>query len=137
MAEEDKNVRTKLPTDIEEDQPFLSILSFQLSLRQLLTIVAGVILWVILMQITSAIIGLNPIFTGLIWSWVFFGSVYISLRKKDGLPYEEYLAQRIIFLISDKRYVLRDDKKTPSIEEADWDTLEEESYLYWDPEDKK
>lgn len=136
MAEEERSVRTKLPTDIEEDQPFLSVLSLQLSLRQLLTIIAAVLFWVALMQLTSAIIGLNPIFSGILWSWVFFGGVFIALRKKDGLPYEEYLAQRIIFLISDKRYVLRDEEKSASIEEADWDTLEEESYLYWDPEGK-
>lgn len=137
MAEEEpKSVRTKLPTDIDEDQPFLSVLSFKLSLRQLLTMIGGVIIWMLLIQLMSTIFGLSPIFGALMWSWIVIGGVYISLRKKDGLPYEEYLAQRIIFLISDRRYVLKDEKRAPSVEEADWATLEEESYLYWDPEEE-
>lgn len=135
-VENETAVRTKLPTELDEEQPFLSISELKLSLRQMLTVVAGAMLWFMMLSITASIFSIDEIFSGIVWSWVLFGGIFFALAKKDGLPYEEYLAQRIVFLISDRHFVLRDEEPTDvSVEEADWDAIED-PYRMWGGDDR-
>jgi hypothetical protein len=132
MAEDDAPVRTKLPTELDEEQPFLSIAEVKLSLRQMLTMVSGAALWFTALSITANIFSISQIFAGLVWSWILLGAFFFALAKKDGLPYEEYLAQRIVFLISDRQFVLKDEEPNNiAVDEADWDAIED-PYNYLD-----
>jgi hypothetical protein len=135
--ENESPVRTKLPTELDEEQPFLSIAEVKLSLRQMLTMVTGAMAWFFALSITSSIFSISEPFSGLLWSWILVCGFFFALAKKDGLPYEEYLAQRIVFLISDRQFVLRDEEPTDiSVEEADWDAIED-PYRMWGADDDK
>lgn len=125
-TEQDLSPRTKLPQEMDEEQPFLSISEIKLSLRQMLTLVAGATVWFTLLSLTGSLFGLSTVFAGLVWSWVLILTVFFAVAKKDGMPYEEYIAQRIVFLISDRHFVLRDEKNvSQEIDETDWDRIED------------
>lgn len=117
--------RTKLPQELDEEQPFLSISELKLSLRQMLTLVTGATIWFTLLSLTSSLFGLSSVFSGIVWSWVLILTIFFAIAKKDGLPYEEYVAQRIIFLISDRQFILRDEKTiNQEVDETDWNRIE-------------
>jgi hypothetical protein len=84
----------------DEEDPFLSLSVLRLSLRQLLVIVLSGVVWVFCLKTTVTIAPISNILSGLIWSWIVLFGVVLAFRQKDGRPYEEYLAQRVIFIIS-------------------------------------
>jgi hypothetical protein len=48
----------------------------------------------------------------------------MTFIKKDGRPYEEYLTQKILFLISERHFILRDPRaEYGQIEDADWEEI--------------
>ena len=99
----------------------------KLSLRQLLTILLALFLWLLLMQMTTWIFPVTTLFAAIIWSWVILGGFFLALVRKDGRPYEEYLSHRIVFLISAKTFIQRDPKaKYGSVEDADWEELDDD-----------
>lgn len=124
--EQEVSPRTKLPQEMDEEQPFLSISEVKLSLRQMLTLVTGGTIWFAALSITGSLFGLSSVFAGIIWSWIIGLTIFFAIAKKDGMPYEEYLAQRIVFLISDRKFILRDDERVKTeIDETDWDRIED------------
>lgn len=125
-TEQEFSPRTKLPQEMDEEQPFLSVSEIKLSLRQMLTLVTGATIWFAALSLTGSIFGLSSVFSGIIWSWILILTVFFAIAKKEGIPYEEYLAQRIVFLISDRKFILRDeDRVKTETDEADWDRIED------------
>lgn len=116
-----------MPAELDTEDPFLSWAEIKLSLRQGLTILLSGGAWLALLRITVWILPVSEIFAGLIWSWVFMGGLFLALWPKDGRPYEEYLSDRIVFLISPKTFIQRDPKvnKRGSVEDADWDEVDD------------
>jgi hypothetical protein len=118
--------RTRLPTALDEEDPFLSLAEIKLSLRQMLTIMLGGFSWWIAEMLTSTILPISGLFSGLLWSWLVVAGIYMAIRKKDGRPYEEYLSKKIVFLISDRHFILKDPKASHGlIEDADWEEIED------------
>lgn len=137
-TQEETSIRTKLPTELDEEQPFLSIAEVKLSLRQMLTLVIGFASWMTAAAVTGSILSISPVFAGLIWSWIVIVAIFFTFAKKDGLTYEEYLAQRLVFLISDRKFVLKDDKDDAppiNVDEADWQAIED-PYNPWQGDNK-
>lgn len=121
-----EEIRTRLPTSLDDEDPFLSISEIKLSLRQMLTIVLGFLIWWLLQSATVAILPISPFFGYLLWSWILLGALFMAIIKKDGRPYEEYLSKKIVFLLSDRYFILKDPKsKSGSIDDANWDDLED------------
>jgi hypothetical protein len=118
--------KTRIPTSLDEEDPFLSLSALKLSLRQLLTILLSCLLWVICLKITTFIIPLSGVFGGLIWSWILILGVFLTFWKKDGRPYEEFLSHKIVFMISSKTFIQKDpNAKYGSVEDADWEDLDD------------
>jgi hypothetical protein len=120
--------RTKLPTNLDDEDPFLSIAEIKLSLRQMLTILLGVLLWYFAIKVTQTLLPISSIFAGILWFWLIVAALFLALYKKDGRPYEEYLTHRLMFLISDRHFILKDKRRKEdeaSIDTIDWDDLDD------------
>jgi hypothetical protein len=128
---EEFSSRTKLPTEVDGEDPMLMVGEFRLSLRQMLTIAIAFGAWFAILNMTTTIIPISTIFAGLLWSWVLLFGIFLALKKKDGRPYEEYLSEKIQFLISDREYILKDSRAGKS--DVDWDQplSEEESQAFY------
>jgi hypothetical protein len=133
---EEFSSRTKLPTEVDGEDPMLMIGEFRLSLRQMLTIAFAFAAWFAILNITITIFPISTVFSGLLWSWILLIGVFLALKKKDGRPYEEYLSEKLQFLISDREYILKDSRAGDS--EVDWDQplSEEESQAFYYRSDK-
>jgi hypothetical protein len=119
--------KTRIPTSLDEEDPFLKIAEISLSLRQLLTIILTAAVWMVLIQLTILIVPVTEIFAGIIWSWLLLGGLFLALVKKDGRPYEEYLSHRVVYHISNKTFIQKDpNAKYGSVEDADWEELDED-----------
>lgn len=119
--------KTRIPANLDEEDPFLSLAEIKLSLRQLLTVLFSGMFWLLLTQGTTWILPVNVVFAGLIWSWVIFGGLFLTIWKKDGRPYEEYLSNKIVYRISDKYFIQKDPKaKYGSVEDADWEEVDDD-----------
>jgi hypothetical protein len=119
--------KTRIPTDVDTEDPFLPLGVIQLSLRQLLTIMLAATIWMLCLQVTLFILPVSSVFAGVIWSWIIFAGFFLALVKKDGRPYEEYLSHRVVFLLSNKTFIQKDpNAKYGSVEDANWDELDDE-----------
>ena len=130
--DDDLSQRTRLPTEVDDEDPMLMIGEMKFSFRQMLTIAFAVAAWFLVMQLTLMILPISGIFAGILWSWILLVGLFLALKKKDGRPYEEYLSDKIQFLIGEKEYVLKD----PRADDVDvgWDqplTESEANQLYW------
>ena len=122
--------KTRIPANLNEEDPFLSLAELKLSLRQLLTIILSGMVWMLVTQGTTWILPVNSIFAGLIWSWILIGGLFLAIWKKDGRPYEEHLSNKIVFFISDRHFIQKDPKaKDGSIEDADWEEVDDDDDL--------
>lgn len=135
MEEPREAPRTKLPTDLDAEQPFLSLAEVKLSLRQMLTIVGAFALWLTFFKVTTWILPVSGILAGLLWSWIIIAGFFFALVPKDGVPYEEYLGRKVAFLMSERHYILKDPEHDGrTIEDADWEELEMAPYSAWSNE---
>lgn len=122
--------KTRIPAELDTEDPFLSVAELKLSLRQGLTILMTLFLWFMIMQLTVFLLPVSTIFAGVIWSWIVISGLFLALVKKDGRPYEEHLSNRIVYLLSSKTFVQRDPKvSNSSVEEAIWREIDEEEDL--------
>lgn len=132
MSEEPQlETRTKLPTDLDQEDPFIIIAEFRMSLRQTLTLVIGGFVWFALLRITTYIVPISGLFAGLLWSWILLASIFLTFVKKDGEPYEEYLSQKMEFWLSERRFINIDSEHHQDIEDADWEAVDDDD-LYVD-----
>lgn len=120
MAEQQEEERTRLPTEVNGEDPMLMIGEMKFSLRQMLTVAFAGAIWFLAMQAFTWIFPINKLFAGLLFSWILLGGLFLALAKKDGHPYEEYLSDKIQFLVGGREYVLKDSKADDS--DVDWDT---------------
>lgn len=125
MSEEpQQSSRTGLPTEVDSEDPMLMLGELKFSLRQMLTLAFAAAIWFGFFQITAWILPISDTFAGLLWSWIIIGGVFLALKKKDGRPYEEYLSDKINFLISEREYIMKD-KKAGETSVA-WDDLDDD-----------
>jgi hypothetical protein len=82
-------------------------------------------LWFVLFRITTYIIPINGLFSGLLWSWVIIIGLFMTFVKKDGEPYEEYLTGKIQFLLAERKFGIVDDQEQEEIEDADWSDIDD------------
>ncbi len=124
MADEQFSQYTRLPTEHEKEDPFLPLGAIALSLRQTLTILIGAGLWFFAWKFTTAIIPISGLFSGLLWSWLLIGGLVLALVPRDGVTFEEYLTRRLVFMLSERRWIFiekRDRRNLPDVDEADWE----------------
>lgn len=132
MSEDNFSSRTKLPTEVDGEDPMLMLGEFKFSLRQMLTVAFAIGAWFLIFKVTTSIISINDIFSALLWSWIVLFGLFLALKKKDGRPYEEYLSEKIQFLISEREFILKDSRAGKT--DVDWDeplTEEEARHVYY------
>lgn len=118
--------RTKLPTELDQEDPLIIIAEFRMSLRQTLTLAMGLVVFFICWNVTGMLIPFAGIFGALIWSWIPLGTLVLTFFKKDGEPYEEYLSQKLEFFLSDRNFINIDTRNHDDIAEADWEEVEDD-----------
>jgi hypothetical protein len=126
--------KTRIPTDIDSEDPFFAWSEIKLSLRQILTVLLTFTVWFMLTRITLFVLPFSFTFAALLWSWIIIGGLFLALVKKNGLPYEEHLAHRVVYLLSNKLYIQKDpNAKYGSVEDANWEELDEDDEVYEPP----
>lgn len=127
MEPEQQPTRTKLPIASHREDLIMDWEFVKLSPRQAILLMFSLAMWAMLASLTTAILPVGFVFGALLWSWLLLGSFFLAFKQKDGRPYEEYLTDKILFLIRDRRYVLKDERaKYGTVEDADWEDLDDE-----------
>lgn len=127
MEENGENTRTKLPINSHREDLIMDWEFVKLSPRQALLLMFSLAIWALMASLTTSVLPVGFIFGGILWSWIIIGSFYLAFRRKDGRPYEEYLTDKILFMIRDRRYVLKDERaKYGNVEDADWEDVDDE-----------
>ena len=99
--------RIPIPTTLnEEDVPF-AFGPIALSIRSLITVLVGMILWFVLgWQIIGNIIGIFWI--GLLVTIAIpIVTIYVAFATREGMPLDYYLANRMIYMMEGQYYTLR------------------------------
>lgn len=120
--------KTRLPANLDEEDPFLSIAEIKLSLRQMLTIMFSLMIWYAVGQATIMVLPISFFLASILWSWIIFAGLFFALFKKDGRPYEEYLSQKMVFLVSERYFILKDSRAhhdSRGIDDVDWDEVDD------------
>jgi hypothetical protein len=118
----EQSTKTRLPADIDEEDPFLVLAELKLSLRQMLMIMFSLVGWFLLMTLTADVLPIPKLLAGVMWSWVLIGGIVFALLKKNGRPLEFHFTDWVVFQISDHHWAAIEDRKLHgSIEEADWE----------------
>lgn len=101
---------TRLPSGLNEEDPFLVVSDFSLSLRKMLTLVFGGLAW----WLGASVAGL--VLAGL-WAWlltlpIMIGSIVLGFVSRGGRPLEHWLVDKILFRLSPNQYTLYDPSAT-------------------------
>lgn len=115
---------TRLPSGLNEEDPFLVVSDFSLSLRKVLTLVFGAVAW----WLMATLLGF---FMGGIWAWlitcpIMIGAAILGFVSRGGRPLEHWLVEKILFQMSPRHYTLYDpdaDERHGAIDASfdDWD----------------
>lgn len=131
MSEEPRSQLTRLPTEVENDSPFLVFGNFNMGLRQVLTIVFGLFIWFICVKVSGMVLPISGLILYIAWSWIILVSAFITFVKKDGEPYEEYITGKIQFLLSERSYGIVEDEDVTdeeqdmaAVEDQDWGDID-------------
>jgi len=108
----------RIPTSLNEEDAFLQVGPISLSLRQMITLLASLALWYVVGKFIGGIIGSMTVAMLLGLPIPALG-VLMSFKKVAGRPYEEHLADRLAFRISEREYLLTEQRSGASIEEDD------------------
>ena len=129
--EEPPREKTRLVATTDEERGTIIDWEFvKLSIRQVLLLILTGGIWYGMAAATTALLSVSTIFSGLLWSWILIGGLYLALWKKDGRPVEYYLTDWLIFQISDRHFRPIDQSGGQSIDDADWEDIDDEPYRW-------
>lgn len=126
--QQDVRTKTRLIADSDEEKGIIIQWEFlRVSIRQLLLMLFALAIWAGLMALTGAVLSVSNVFSGLLWSWIPIGGIYLAMKTKEGQPLEHYLTDKIIFLISDRHFRPMDPGGSNglTIDDADWEDTDE------------
>lgn len=124
FMEEDQ--RTRLPIFIEQENPFLSVWELKVSLRQSLMVMFTFMAWFLLKTLLCAFLPIAPLFGFLLFIWLPLGGLFLAFKKKNGRPYEEHIANWLIFKTSDNDWINIDpDAEYGNISDVDWREIDD------------
>lgn len=97
---------TRLPSGLNEEDPFLIISDFSLSLRKMLTLTFGALIWWLAASALGLVLG--GLLSWLLTAWLMVLAGVLTFVSRGGRPLEEWLVDKILFQIQPTRYTLRD-----------------------------
>lgn len=101
--------RVRIPTDLNEEDHIFSWGPVKLSLRQLLILAFGVLLWYgAADMMLRPIFGLNLAFGMLACSWIMVISLILTFASVRGRPVDVWFAEKIAFHFGARTFVLKD-----------------------------
>lgn len=112
---------TRIPSALNEEDPFFLSSVFRLSLRQVITLLAGFGLWWLLGTQVGSIVG-SQLLGLLIFGWMPILALALTFIKRRGRPLEQWVADRVAFAITTRHYALverRDGRE--QAEDAYWE----------------
>lgn len=122
------NEPTRLPIAFDDEDPFLALWEYSLSLRQILTLLMFGVIWYLLMKATVFALPISEVFGALVWAWIPLIGGILAFKKVDGRPLEEMLAKWMLYMVGPRRWIPLDPKaKYGSVEDANWAEIEQGS----------
>ena len=97
---------TCIPASLNEEDVF----AMHMSIRQLVVVLMGFLVWFVISSFTSSLLGVNDLLTMLFFSWIFMSGIALALVKIDGRKLDEYLDKKLKFELSPKTYILQGDE---------------------------
>lgn len=133
---------TRLPTEMDDEDPFVQVGETTFSLRQLLTLMIAFGLWIACAKLFGMVLPISPAFIFVFFLWIPISGLLLAFVSKDGVSLEEYLNRRLVFMFSQRHFILIDaeDKRdpfdaAPEAAEMDWDDEWDWDNLRIEPED--
>lgn len=96
---------TRIPSGLNEEDPFFVTSFVRLSLRQLLTIGGGLVIAYVIGKMTGGLLGVSWL-GWLVGVPIFAVSFLFAFRKKEGRHLEQWIADRIVFMLDAREYHL-------------------------------
>ena len=100
---------TRIPASLNEESVFISISELKLSMRQLMLILFGGVLWFGIATFISNLFHINQFFALLAFSWILLGSFAFAFIRVDGKKLDEYLGEKLAYEFGPKTYVLKEE----------------------------
>lgn len=123
---DDFSLAVRIPIEPEGEESLFQQEAFHFSFRQMVGVLMSLVPWALAAQVTQLFFSVIGIGLSTFWAYAFWfiiplSTAYVMLRTKNGRPYEYYLADRVLFILSPRRYIVQARQATTrTIEDADW-----------------
>jgi hypothetical protein len=123
---------TRIPASLNEEDLFLSLGPIKLSMREMLAFAIGLSTWYMVGKIIGVQIFGAQLFGLILLSPVLYVTWVIGKKKKEGKPFEQWLADKIVFSFESRQYTLLDKRDyTEAVDDVKFTIEDEESGGYF------
>jgi Na+-transporting NADH:ubiquinone oxidoreductase subunit NqrB len=123
MEEFNENRPIPVPTISNKEATFIPVWEWGISLRQVLSVISGLVIYYVLLKMVGAVLPINHSFIMIVLCPIVILGFVFAFVKKDDQPLEVYLSDRIEYFLSDKVYAVVDEYGDEVIE-ADWEDFD-------------
>ncbi len=99
---------TRIPASLNEEVIFLALGPIKLPMREMLAFAGGLSLWYMIGKIVGIQLFGGQLFGLLLFSPILYATWVIGKKKKDGKPFEQWLADKVVFAFESRQYTLLD-----------------------------
>lgn len=99
--------RVRIPSDLNEEDVFFSFGPIKMSIRQLLLIFGGVILWYLAGKYILGAIGIGLAFGMIASVWIPLVAFAFAFVQVAGRPLDVWIAEKLAFTFGARTYVMR------------------------------
>jgi len=130
MDEEEEETRTPVTVVSDKEATFIPLWEWSLSLRQVITVLFGLLFSFLLIRMISILIPVPTIFALILTSPIIIFALILAFIPKNGEPMEVWLTTKIEFWLSDRSYVLMEegDQADLDFEDADWGEIDDRDW---------
>lgn len=108
--------RVRIPSDLNEEDVFFSLGPIKMSIRQLLILFGGAIVWYIVSEYFLGALGINMLFALIATVWIPLGALAFAFMKIAGRPLDVWIAEKLAFTFGARTYVMKDPEAGRGIE---------------------
>ena len=109
--------RVRIPADLNEEDVFFSFGPIKMSIRQLLLVACGFIIWFMIGKyLLASALGMSVFFAMLATFWIPLIGLSFAFVKVAGRPLDVWIAEKLAFTFGARTYVMKDPKAGQGID---------------------
>lgn len=109
--------RVRIPSDLNEEDVFFSLGPIKMSIRQLLLVIGGFVIWYMVANyFLTGLIGINIFFAMVATLWIPLIGLSLAFVKVAGRPLDVWIAEKLAFTFGPRTYIMKDPKSGSGVE---------------------